>query len=79
MARIAGIKIETDLKGAPKTAIIDLKKHLKIASLLEELGAISIPSKKMTDAEFTKECVTMAEALKEVHRRIDKWPDRKAK
>jgi hypothetical protein len=77
MVRIAGIKIETDLKGNPKKATIDLKKHHKIAQILEELGAIDGPVKKMTDAESTKGCITGGELIKRVHQRIDKWEERK--
>ncbi len=76
MARIPGIKIETTLRGEPKTALIDLKKHKKITDLLIEIGALPQP-KETNLKDFTKGCMSGEEFKRKMHSAINKWPERK--
>ncbi len=55
MPKITGITIERNIRGVPRYARIDLKKHPEFIPLLEEKGALYIPNaetrKAMDDAE----------------------------
>ena len=75
MVRNNGIKIETDLKGVPKTVTIDLVKNKKVAKILQEMGILEIPKQPTTKSltEFTKDCYTKEEAIKESFELVKKW------
>lgn len=73
MTKVAGIQFEKDTVGRNTHVRIDLKKHGKeVMPLLQELGAID-------DDEFERDWqrgLTLAEFKKEMHKRIDAWPDK---
>jgi len=75
MRTISGIKIETDLKGNPKTATIDLKKQKQLIPILVKLGAIKDAKGEFTKdkVEFSKGCYTKEDAISESFKRIQKW------
>jgi hypothetical protein len=72
MARVAGIQIEKDSKDRPTHARFDLKKHPEALELLQKIGAIE-------EDEFEREWkrgISGEQLRKELHKRIDNWPNR---
>ena len=72
MARIAGIQIEKDSKGHMTYARINLKKHKDLFPYLKQKGAIE---EDVFD-RLAKDCLTPEQFIEEMHRRIDKYPER---
>ena len=70
MARIAGIKIEKDIKGNPRYVRFDLRKHGEIIKpYLESIGAVE---DKYKDREI--EYVSASELKKRVFKHIETLP-----
>ncbi len=69
MATIAGIQLETNSKGNPIRAIIDLKKRPEAVEFLQQVGAIEKP-KYASVEEFFEGTISLKESEKRVITRL---------